>query len=186
MQKPWIIHNWILLFFNSGSCFTNGTVVHMDWRWIGFKSMGIWKMLRYKSGHQMIIGHRQFCDFISRQYDRESIRGVNQRLTWHPIRIWIEYWLDTQLVANSSVYQRQTWFPINGRRFDQHAYPNLLIWHPIVLKFVCEREGDFVRESKTDLAENSVTYSDLSNISGVSNKHMEVCKFFSLLHNIAR
>ena len=29
-------------------------------------------------------------------------------------------------------------------------------------------------------------YSDLSNISGVLNKHMEVCKFFSLVHKIAR
>ena len=31
-----------------------------------------------------------------------------------------------------------------------------------------------------------IKYSDLSNMSGVSNKHMEVCKFFDLLHKIAR
>ena len=53
-QKPMIILTWFLLFFNTGSCFTNEAVIHMDWRQIGFKSVGIWRMLRYKAGHQIL------------------------------------------------------------------------------------------------------------------------------------
>ena len=33
-QKPVIIHTEFFLFFNTGSCFTNGAVIHMDWRQI--------------------------------------------------------------------------------------------------------------------------------------------------------
>ena len=58
----------ILLFFNTGSCFTNGAVVHMAWRQIGFKSVDIWRILRYKSGDKMLSTSQFFqsCDFFSR------------------------------------------------------------------------------------------------------------------------
>ena len=45
----------ILLFFNTGSCFTNGTVIHMERRQFGFKLMVIWRMLWYKSEDQMLV-----------------------------------------------------------------------------------------------------------------------------------
>ena len=47
----------ILLFFNTGSCFTNGAVIHMERRQFGFKLMVIWRILRYKSGDQMITSN---------------------------------------------------------------------------------------------------------------------------------
>ena len=48
-QKPKDHSHLNSFFFNTGSCFTNGAVIHMDWRQIGFKSVAIWKMIRYKS-----------------------------------------------------------------------------------------------------------------------------------------
>ena len=40
--------------------------------------------------------------------------------------------------------------------------------------------------NKMNFRNRPAIYSDLSNTSGVLNKHMEVCKFFSLVHKIAR
>ena len=93
-QNPRIIHTWILLFFNTGSCFTNGSVIHMERRQFGFKLMVIWSMLRYKAGDQMITPNLKkfvtfFAFFSDSLKEPFSILGMNLsvgwRHTWYPI-----------------------------------------------------------------------------------------------------
>ena len=110
-----------------------------------FKSVAIWRLLRYKSVDQINIPN--LYNFVTSFPDnlKETISpqlsanpSMNQRLTWHPnwqaIRAWIEDSFFTKSDANSYVIGRLTGHSIGH---------------------------EFVRESQTDFAPNRTNLSNL-------------------------
>ena len=116
-QKPVIIHTEFFLFFNTGSCFTNGAVIHMNWRQIVSKQ---WPFGGCK-GDQMISQSLQFFDFISIRESKTDLAP-----NWPAIRTWIgrEFGREskTVLTVNSAV-KSKTWVPFNG-----HFRPQIRPW----------------------------------------------------------
>ena len=117
-----------------------------------------------------------FCNFHSVYSTFTKIA-----IKWIKIKMCINVWLKQHSVKIMETYYRIiigtiiVKLTLSSKRTDltRHLFG---VWNKVWKK----REISHWKKFR------QINYSDLSNISGVLNKHMEVCKFFSLVHKNAR